>query len=380
MRFFIAVLLSFFSVAGSAVAAEQQLIYLGTYPHQIAIIDLNSESVVGTIDLKVDIARMLALSPDDKTIYGVTLKDGDILTVDLASRQVVSTFSLSSGNRTVRLSGIAVDPTGKYLYGVGHAVIEEPDRYEIGEPTFYLIDPAGKKVVRTAEVPGDEITRGGRLSMKLSPDGKYLYVFHDGVLVYNTSDFKLAKKIDLEKPPAPAMENVSLNVIDDPNEEPGKVVGLFNSEDPYIHQKVFGLARFDLEKTTFNFTPIGPATTGMLPLMLTPDRKTGYTVTINGTQGNRRCEMWSFDLDTTKPNARREFPCRTRFAFGASADGSKLLIYSAGFQIEVYDAHTLELTKTIELPGDTTTNLIVMPLKEPPRSMPAGVKTSSAAP
>ena len=380
MKSLFAFLLCLFSVGGSAVAAEQQLLYLGTYPHQIAVIDLNSESVVDTIDLKVDIARMLTLAPDDKTIYAVTLKDGDIITVDLASKKAVSTFSLSSGNSTVRLSGITVDPTGKYVYGVGHAVIKKPDRYEIGEPQFYLIDPAKKKIVRQAEVPGDEITRGGRISMKLSPDGKYLYVFHDGVLVYNTGDFKLAKKIDLEKPAAPGMENVSLSVIDDPNEAPGQVIGLFNSEDPYIHQKVFGVARFDLEKTSFSFSPIGPATTSMLPLMLSPDRKTGYTVTINGTQGNRRCEMWSFDLATNRPNVNKEFPCRTRFSFGASADGTKLLIYNAGFQIDVYDAKTLEPGKIIELPGDTTTNLIVMPLSTMPPSMPAGVKTSSAAP
>ena len=47
-----------------------------------------------------------------------------------------------------------------------------------------------------------------------------------------------------------------------------------------------------------------------------------------------------------------------------TADGCKLMIYNAGFEIELYDAKTLELLHTIDLEGDTTSNLIVMPLKE----------------
>ena len=46
-----------------------------------------------------------------------------------------------------------------------------------------------------------------------------------------------------------------------------------------------------------------------------------------------------------------------------TADGSKLMIYNAGFEIELYDAKTLELQHTINLEGDTTSNLVVMPLK-----------------
>ena len=48
--------------------------------------------------------------------------------------------------------------------------------------------------------------------------------------------------------------------------------------------------------------------------------------------------------------------------FGMTADGSKLMIYNAGFEIELYDAKSLELLKTINLEGDTTSNLVVMPL------------------
>jgi hypothetical protein len=44
-----------------------------------------------------------------------------------------------------------------------------------------------------------------------------------------------------------------------------------------------------------------------------------------------------------------------------SADGKKLLIYSAGYEVEVYDTKSMALEKAIDLGGDTTSNLIVMP-------------------
>ena len=67
-------------------------------------------------------------------------------------------------------------------------------------------------------------------------------------------------------------------------------------------------------------------------------------------------------MATKKVINRRQFLGRTRLNFGMTADGTKLMIYNAGFQIELYDAKTLELVKTIDLEGDTTSNLVVMPL------------------
>jgi hypothetical protein len=129
-----------------------------------------------------------------------------------------------------------------------------------------------------------------------------------------------------------------------------------------VHREIFGIGELNLSDLSFDLTPIGPVTTTMMsPLMLTPDRKFGYTAVVNGTQGNRVTEFWVFDMTTKKLIAQKEFTGRTRFNFGMSADGKKLLIYNAGFQVEVYDAKTLEMTSDIDLGGDTTSNLIVMP-------------------
>ena len=84
---------------------------------------------------------------------------------------------------------------------------------------------------------------------------------------------------------------------DDPNEEAGVVTSVFNTTDPLVRRRIFGIARLDLASRNLDFTPVGPAVTGMTGLRLTPDRKTGYTVAYLGspsepTRRARRGRPW----------------------------------------------------------------------------------------
>uniref|UniRef100_A0A372IJ89 YncE family protein n=1 Tax=Paracidobacterium acidisoli TaxID=2303751 RepID=A0A372IJ89_9BACT len=353
------------SAAPSPATAKPAILYLATWPHKIDVIDLNQEKVVGQINLTTDIARQLVLSPDHKKLYASTLADNSIVTIDLATRRVTDSFSLDGGNEKNRLSGLTIDPTGRYLYAVDTLITKQIDHFDIGSPKFIVIDLSAKQITRSVDMPKDDDVPGYRSSMKLSPDGKYLYLFRDGIQVFDASTFRLVKKIDLRQPPVPDMLNLSLNLVDDPNEDPNTVTGFFNSSDPYVHREIFGVAQIDLKNLTFDLTPVGPVTTtSMSPLMLSPDHKLGYTAVVNGEQGNRITEFWVIDMATRQVIAKKQFVGRTRFNFGLSADGKKLLIYNAGYQVEVYDAKTLEMTSDIDLEGDTTSNLIVMPAGE----------------
>jgi len=340
----------------------QQLMYLASWPHTIHVIDVNQNKIIDNIELPTDIARIMLLSPDKTKLYASTMRDNAIVTIDLKTRKVLDSFSLNSGQETNRLSGLAIDPTGKYIYSIVTVITKKIDRFEIADPKFAIIDIAQKKIVKSAPFPKDE-TPGGRALLRVSPDGKSLYVFRQHILVVNTDDLKVTKTIELSNPIAPpGMDNLSLSVLEDPNEPPGKLMSIFNASDPYVHRDIFGLAEIDLSKQTFDLTPIGPSATSIQPLMLSPDRKLGYTVAINGTHGDRVTEFWVFDMDSKKIINKREFIGRTRLNFGMTADGKKLLIYNAGYEVEVYDAKTLVLESTINLQGDTTSNLVVMPL------------------
>ena len=55
------------------------------------------------------------------------------------------------------------------------------------------------------------------------------------------------------------MEKLGLGGMQEALSTPGQRVSLFNYSDPIVHNRVFGLARFDLNTRKFDFTPIGPA-------------------------------------------------------------------------------------------------------------------------
>ena len=353
------------AVASLSRAAGQgsQLTYFGAWPHQIVVFDAGQEKVVDAINLKNDVPHGLLLSPDKKKLYVSTVNDNSIVTIDLVTRTVLSSFSLNHGNQNFRLIGLTPDPGGKYLYALGRVISKQRDHYDLDPPAFFVIDLAGQKITRSGEYPKDEGTLPPRAAMKVSPDGKLLYVFRESILVFDTKEFHLVKKVDLAKPQGPGLENISLGIVDDPNEAPGRVVSVFSAADPYVHREVLGIGEVDLANLSFTFSPVAPSAAGdFLPLFLTPDRKIGYTVAFHGGTGNERCEFWAFDMSTRRLIRKREFDGRTRFYFGLSADGTKIFIYGAGYQIELYDAGTFELRATVEVPGDVTTNMIVLPL------------------
>jgi WD40 repeat protein len=372
MRFLLVVLLAALFAAsawGDPPEASQQLLYLGAWPHQIVVFDAAQEKVVDRINLDTDVVQQLVLSTDKKKLYASTVKDNSMVTIDLATRKVVGTFSLNTGNQNVRLLGLAPDPTGKYLYSVGSVVVKKIDHYEIEPTKLIVIDLENRKISRTVDFPKDESLVGfWRIQMKFSPDGKYFYMFLGNVLVFDSNTLQLVKKIDLADPHVPGVANVVFNPVEedaaeDPNEEPGKLTNVFMSSDPYVHRTVFGIAKIDLATMSFDFVPVAPATTlSMTPLLLSRDHQIGYTAAINGGPGNRRCEFWAFDMKTRKLINKREFDGRNRFSLGLSADGEKIFIYGAGYEIDVYDAKTFQLRSNVVLPGDMTSNIIVMPL------------------
>ena len=338
------------------------LAYLATWPHKIDVVDLNKGEVVDRIDVNTDVVRRLILSPDHKKLYASTMAHNGFATVDLATRKVSDYFDLDHDNQQIRLAGDAIDPSGRYIYSIATTVTKNIDYYDISQPHFVVIDLEKKAIVRTADLPKGENPPSYRSTMRISPDGKYLYLLRNNIQVFNTSDFHLVKTIGLERPADPNTLDVSFEAEDDPNESPDKVIGLFRSSDPFVYRETFGIGEIDLSTLDYNLTPVGPVTTTLLsPLMLNPDRTRGYTAVVNGVNGNRVTEFWVFDMKDKKLIDQHKFTGRTRFNFGMSADGTKLLIYNAGYQVEIYDTKTLEMTKDIDLEGDTTSNLIVMP-------------------
>ncbi len=341
-------------------------LYLGAYPNSVLVFDEAKGQIVDRIPLTTGLPVSLRLSQDRKKIYVTTNDHSGIEVIDIATRKVINHFVLDTETKRYRLGGGAPDPEDKILYTTTTEITRMTDRYEIGRPKYTVIDLAEKKIARMVDIPPvDESGFGGGRgggAFEVSPDGKYLYQFRDSVVILNTSDFKEVERIELSKPELPGMETVGFGGLLDSITEPGQRVTVFNSSDPVVHNRVFGIGRFDLTTRKFDFTPIGPAPMAMAGFHVAPDKKSAYTIIANGNQGNKRCEFWSFDLGTNRIAKTAEVPCRSRFSFGASTDGKKLYLYGAGFEIEVYDAVTLKYERTWDLNNDVTmAGMIALP-------------------
>jgi DNA-binding beta-propeller fold protein YncE len=342
-------------------------LFMGTYQNSVIAFDEGKGQTVATIQLSTGLPNGLRLSDDKKTLYVTTGDHSGVEVIDIAARKVTNHFELNTPTKRIRFSAGAVpDPQGKLLYTVTTEMNKLADRYEIAKPKYTVIDLAAQKIVKTVDIAKeDEAAIGsgrGRAGLQISPDGKFLYHFGEKVLILSADDFKVIDRLDLSKPDLPGIENIGFGGQLDSIGEPGMHVSLFNSSDPIVHNRVFGVGRFDLNTRQMTFDPIGPAPAAMAGLQVTPDKNHAYTVVTNGALGNKRCEFWQFDLKTDRIVNTREFNCRSRFSFGMSGDGKKLYIYGAGFEIERYDAATLQYDRTWDLQYDTTGGgLIVVP-------------------
>jgi len=356
------------ALAGFASAGT---LYLPAYPAGVLVFDEAKAQIVDRIPLETGVPMSIHLSPDHKKIYVTTIDHNGIEVIDVATRKVINHFVLNTPTKQYRLFNGTVDPEGKLFYAVTKEITKFPEHYEVAKPKYTVVDLEQHKIIKTVDIPKEEEAQNqgdyGAGGLEMSPDGKYIYQFGARITILQASDFKVLDHIDLAKPDAPGMEGVRFGGADFGNDldlmnEPGVHTGIFVSADPIVHNRVFGLARFDLSTRQIDFKPIGPAPAGMAGIEVTPDKKLAYTVVSNGINGNKRCEFWAMDLSSNRITQKAEVPCRTRFTLGISTDGKKLYIYGAGFDIEVYDAATLKYEKTWDLNNDVTyAGIVVIP-------------------
>ena len=115
---------------------------------------------------------------------------------------------LLGGN--TRYSGLAVDPTGRYIYSTMKVAVKDIDEYRIEPPQFVAIDLQEKKIAKSWAFPkGMDQGFGFDATYKVSPDGKLLYVFQDDILIFDLSTFQQVGEIPLAQPPYPGASPIS---------------------------------------------------------------------------------------------------------------------------------------------------------------------------
>jgi len=336
------------------ISAGNGTLIIGSYPKQFWIIDEATEKVVGTIPYQSGIPRRTTLSFDRKRFYTVEAQMEKVEILDIASRKTIDTFTLSEGNKKVRIRSLEPDPQNRFVMMLTGPATKLIDRFEIGKPALVQYDLASHKVVRTIPWPNDEERQFANIMF--SPDGKLMYLFTEqDVLIYDTSSFNQVDKWDLSKPIEEGFGRLEFGPRDVMNDEPGFYTAIFNMADPVEHRRTMGIGRVNLAAKTIDFHPIGPSTP--VSFTMTPDRKSAYGLY----DEIGRYEFWKFDLEHHKLANRVEFKGRPRMGLKTSSNGKVLYIFVAGNTIDLYDAETYQYLRTITLEGDMTTDLFVFP-------------------
>ena len=128
-----------------------------------------------------------ASSRDRKRFYTVEAAMEKVEILDIASRKTIDTFTLSEGNKKVRIRSLEPDPLHRFVIMVTASATKLIDRFEIGAPTLVQYDLKEHKIVRTIPWPNGEERQNANILF--SPDGKLMYLFSDqDVLIYETDD------------------------------------------------------------------------------------------------------------------------------------------------------------------------------------------------
>jgi hypothetical protein len=329
--------------------------YIGGFPNRIVILDEATEKPAGEIKTKTGIPYRMSISEDRKRFYIMNSTMEWMEVADIPSLQIVDTFTLSEGNKKVRIRSFEADPLNHYIILLTKTATKMADHWDIGAPTLLQYDLAQHKVIRTIPWPDGEEREFAQL--KFSPDGKFLYLFGEDVIVFDTADFKQVDKWELSRPLEDGFGRLNFNAMDDSYEEPGYFTGIFTVQDEVQHRQIMGIARVNLSHKSVDFYALGPSIG--VSFSMTPDRKMAFGVH----DDIGRYEFWSFDLVNRKIASRVEIDGRPRMRLKTSSNGKLLYIYTASNAIDVYDAATYKHLRAIELGMDETTTLFVLPGK-----------------
>lgn len=343
------------------VSAGNGTLIIGSYPKQYWIIDEATEKIVGTIPFQSGIPRRTTLSRDGKRFYTIEAGMEKVEIIDIAARKTLDTFTLSEGNKKVRIRSLEPDPLHRFVMMVTMSATKQVDRFEIGTPTLVQYDLQSHKIVRTIPWPNNEERQNA--NVLFSPDGKLMYLFTEReVLIYDTNSYAQVDKWDMSRPVEEGFGRLEFNARDVLNDEPGFYTALFTVSDPVQHRPTMGIGRVNLAAKTVDFFTLGPSTP--VSFTLAPGRKVAYGLF----EEIGHHEFWKFDLEHRKLASRTEFKGRPRMGLKTSSNGKVLYIFVAGNTIDLYDAETYQYMRTITLDGDMTTDLFVFPAAPSQRS------------
>jgi len=342
--------------ARGANAQETATWYIPTYSHDILVWDEATERVVDRIEMAHPIPNETTLSESGKRLYVLEATGQIMEIVDIPTRRAVDSFTLSRGNVSVRIDGLAVHPSDGRAILVVKRYTKGRDRYTVEGPFMLEYDLRAKQVTDTLDWPdGKERDRG--FNLRYSPDGKILYFFADDVIALDAESYEEVGRWKLSQPLEPGLGRPSFSMSPGTYDDPGVATGLFRMTDPVQNRGMLGIAKVRLADMDVDFFTLGTSEP-LRGFALAPGGEKAYALYSE----IGRYEFWEFDLVRRTLARRQPFAGRPRMGIQVSADGTKLYVYVAGNTIDVYDAGSFELLHTVQFDEDMTLgNVVVIP-------------------
>jgi hypothetical protein len=351
---------------GGDASAGRGTIFVGTYGERILVLDERTMNVAGEIKLSIGIPIGISRSADARTLYAIDAKFEQVEILDIATRAAKGKFTLSTDSVLVRMTGFNVDPRERYAVILATKYTKRSDRFEIAKPVLLKYDLARRVVTDTIPWPKGEERDFAQIIF--SPNGDLMYFFaQDDVLIYDMATLKQVDRWELGRTLfEEGLGRMNFGFPNDIYEEPGFYTGLFRSTDAVNRRTMMGVARMDLANRKLDFYQLGPSAGVSFRLVPGKQKAIGILSQVGFYQ------FWTFDLANRRVASRTEFRGRPRMGLTMGSGGDVLYIHTAGHTIDIYDANTFQLRRTVELPDDMTTLMLIPPSSAPPR--PSGSK------
>jgi DNA-binding beta-propeller fold protein YncE len=322
-------------IAALARAQEPELYVLGVHPHGIVVFDGTHNEIVSVIQTRGRAPKELVPSPDGKYVYVTSNGRAMLEAVNLETHTTDKVFDLAPPGYRLTIFGVALNQRGDRLYVHVKPVHQLTDRYQVDAPQIWSVDVATGKTAKIAEVPQ------GVVALVLTRDERRLIAWGRDIYTIDIEQGRIIDTFPLMNPRNPTDGALNTLALFVQYERSGVFSIPYYTKDPITSKDLMGLVNLDVDTGKVETLELG-APIPLYSSVVSPDRKRAYAL-MN--------ELIAVDLERKRILETVDLE-RTRYVANISRDGKRLFVSGAAPYIHVYDAETLKLLKTIELPGD----------------------------
>lgn len=333
-----------FSAAAETYAQEPELYVVPVHPRSLLLFDGHSDTIVGEIHTRGRNPRELVSSADGKWVYATTESRTQVEAVNLQTRTVERVFSLAPPGYRLTIFGMTLSRKGDSLFLHVKPVRELPDEYRVDPPQIWSLDLSTGKTKKIAEVPQGVgalvATRDGRL---VASGRDFYYI--------DVAKGRIAETLPMETVAQPDRGPTDMLAFF-AQPERGRILSVpYYTTDPITGKDMFGISNLDVDSGKVDLVDLGRPPIPLYSSVVSPDHKRAYGV---------MAQLVAVDLQERKLLKVVDLQ-HTSYVINISRDGKKLYVSGAAHFIDVYDAETLKLLKTLDLPGDACIAFLALP-------------------